>query len=496
VVDLEHETNPERLRRVALLQHAQIKHLLAVVEKKDAQLAKLTGKPANFPLLLAELEAVQDGTAASASADATPAKPADQRKPPPPAPKEKKGHGPSEQPDLEHIVVECKLDEADCTCPRCGGQLVEMAGQFESSQVIDVVEVQYRVVEARLQKYRCGCGACVDTALANDQVPERNVEGGRYSLDFAAKVAIDKYVHHLPLERQTRMMAERGLVVTSQTLWDQLLALALTLKPVWVGLREQALTAPVIGLDQTGWLRLDDRDKAKWQMWCMTTPKLVYHQICDDKSAQTFREVVGDFAGKIVCDQAATHAAGARDGPIVLAGCWAHIYRKFAEAAPNHPEANAMLKLIGELYAVERRATSESELAELRRTESTAILGRIKAWLESVPVIGATALGKAVKHTAKVWPTLRVFLDDPKVWIDNNATERGLRGPVIGRRNHFGSKSRRGTEVAAIMYSLVETAKVIGVDPAKYLVAAAKAARRGVVLLPAAFADDARSSGT
>ena len=150
-----------------------------------------------------------------------------------------------------------------------------------------------------------------------------------------------------------------------------------------------------------------------------------------------------------------------------------------------HPEANEILKLIGELYAVERRATSESELAELRRSESTAILGRIKAWLESVPVLGSTKLGAAVKHTAKVWPTLRVFVDDPKVWIDNNATERGLRGPVIGRRNHFGSKSRRGTEVAALFYSLIESAKLAGVGPHTYLRAATHAALRSSdVLLP------------
>lgn len=491
MVDLEHERNPERLRRVALLQHAQIKHLLAIVEKKDAQLAKLTGKPSNLAFELAAVAAEGDATPAEPTLQP---KPVDPRKPPATPNGQKKGHGPTQQPDLAHVVVECKLDEADRICPSCGGELVEMTGQFETSEVIDVVEVQYRVVEARRQKYRCACGACVDTALANEQVPERNIEGGRYSVEFAAKVAIDKYVHHLPLERQTRMMAERGLVVTSQTLWDQLLALTLPLKVVWEALRQQALQAPVIGLDQTGWLRLDDRSKAKWQMWCITTPDLVYHQIYDDKSAKTFRELLGDFRGKIVCDQAATHAAGARDGPIVLAGCWAHIYRKFAEAAPDHPEANEMLKLIGELYAVERRATTEAELGELRRAESAAILGCIKAWLESVPVVGSTKLGAAVKHTAKVWPTLRVFVEDPKVWIDNNATERGLRGPVIGRRNHFGSKSRRGTEVAAIMYSLVETAKVCGVDPAKYLAAAAKAARRGVVLLPAAFADNARTS--
>jgi transposase len=68
--------------------------------------------------------------------------------------------------------------------------------------------------------------------------------------------------------------------------------------------------------------------------------------------------------------------------------------------------------------------------------------------------------------------------------LDNNATERAIRGPVIGRKNHYGSKSRRGTQVAAILYSLVETAKIHDVDPAKYLLEAVRAAERGEILLP------------
>jgi len=492
VVDLERENNPERLRRLALLMHAQVNHLTKLVAKKDAQLTALTGKPS---ALQDELKALGElGDNQSPKPAPTPKKPNDHRKPPSPDKAPPKGHGPTEQPNLEHVNVECKLDEPDQVCPSCGGKLSEMPGQFESSEVIDVVEVQYRVIEVHRQKYRCNCGACVDTALTDERVPERNIEGGRYSVDFAAKVAVDKYVHHLPLERQVRMMAGQGLFVASQTLWDQLLVLAKHLEPTWQELHRTILRQPVIGVDQTGWPRLDDRQAKKWQMWCLTAPKLVYHRICDDKSAPTFRDILANFDGKVVCDQAATHSAGARDGPIVLAGCWAHIYRKFEEAHANHPEAETMLALIGELYAIDRRATSEAERAQLRKTESAVVLGRMKEWLGSVPVIASTALGAAVKHTIKVWPTLRVFIDDPKVWLDNNPTERGLRGPVVGRRNHFGSKSRRGTEVAAILYSLVETAKVCGVEPARYLKAAVAAARRGAVLLPAALADNAHTS--
>ena len=488
MIDLERESNPEHLRSAARLLYAQNRHLASLLAKKDALLAKLTGTESNLAL---ELAAIAKST--SDTPEANPAKLADRRKPKPEA-KPQTGHGPTAQPALEHVVVACKLDEPDQICPSCGGTLAEMPGQFETSEIIDVVEVQYRVVQVQRQKYRCGCGACVDTALPAEGLPERNIDGGRYSAPFAAKVAIDKYLNHLPLERQVRMMAQHDLVVTSQALWDQLLALALRLEPTWEAIREDILAQPVLGLDTTGWPNLEDRAAKKWQMWCLTAPGRVYHQIRDDKSAASFCELLGKFTGTGVCDQAATNTAGARDGPgMRLAGCWAHIYRKFAEAEPDHPAAAAMLALIGELYAVERRATTEAERAELRRTESAAILDRMKAWLESTPVIASTSLGTAIKHTINVWPRLRVFIDDPKVWIDNNATERGLRGPVVGRRNHFGSKSKRGTKVAAILYSLIETAKASGVDPATYLADAVRAARRGEVLLPGVQAHVAQS---
>lgn len=481
MIDIEHEPNPERLRSVARLQHAQIRHLTSLLEKKESLLAKLTGVPSNLAL---ELAAIAQSTSKPSTSKT--ANPEDRRKPKADEKKPQTGHGPTAQPTLEHVVMTCKLDAPDQACPSCGAALTEMPGQFESSEIVDVVEVHYKVVQVQLQKYRCGCGACVDTALPSADVPERNIVGGRYSVDFATKVAIDKYLHHLPLARQTRMMAQHHLVVSSQTLWDQLCALALCLEPNWDAVRTKILAQPVIGLDTTGWPNLEDRTAKKWQMWCLVAPGLVFHDIRDDKSAATFVELVGNFGGTAVTDQAATNTAGARDGPggMRLAGCWAHIYRKFAEAEPDHPAAGVMLGFIGELYAVDRRATDEQERAQLRRTESAEILARMKAWLEATPVIGSTSLGAAIKHTINAWPRLRVLVEDPKVWLDNNATERGLRGPVVGRRNHFGSKSRLGTKVAAILYSLIETAKASGLDPAKFLADAVRAARRGQVLLP------------
>ena len=124
--------------------------------------------------------------------------------------------------------------------------------------------------------------------------------------------------------------------------------------------------------------------------------------------------------------------------------------------------------------------------AELRRAESAEVIAQMKTWLGSQASLKTLSIGKAAAYVVANWERLTRFLEDARIPRDNNATERGIRGPVVGRRNHFGSKSQRGTEIAAIFCTLLETAKLHGIDPARYLREAAIAASRGVTLLPQA----------
>jgi transposase len=161
------------------------------------------------------------------------------------------------------------------------------------------------------------------------------------------------------------------------------------------------------------------------------------------------------------------------------------VYRKFEEAAKDHPEALLAMKWIGELYAIDARAEDDLEKrAELRRIESVEILATMKTWLWNQALLKTLSIGNAAAYVVANWERLTRFTQDARIPLDNNATERGIRGPVVGRRNHFGSKSRRGTEVAATFYTLLETAKLAGIDPAKYLRESALADARGEVLLP------------
>jgi transposase len=478
--DLEREQDIEELRRIALAQHAQLQLLTELVARQRRELGRSRGTQGDFQLtmkMLEELKAKAKQTQDAIAKASTAPKP--ERTP-------RTSSGPTEQPKLPVVEQVFTLDDADRACPSCGGELKPMEGQFDESEMIDVVEVTYHLVKVKQQKYVCRCGGCVETALG----PSRATPGSRYSLKLAIKSLLDKWLDHIPLERQTRILARHGLVVTSQTLWDLAWAIAEKLSLVSAALFDYVKAQPVIGLDQTSWPRLEANAAKPWQMWCLTAPGAVVHRIRDDKSAATFGELVGDYKGTIVADALGTHSAGARDGPgIVLAGCWAHVFRRFEEAAPDHPDAERALAWIGALYEIDRHGDGDlARVGELRRAETPAILTELRDWLMERAGDNHLSIGKAAAYTLGIWDRLTRFVDDARIPLDNNATERAIRGPVVGRKNHYGSKSRRGTEVAATLYSVLETVKLHAVDPAAYLIAAVQAAERGEALLPWEFA--------
>ena len=482
-MDLRKEKDPERLRQAALVLDAEVQRLLQVLRLKSDEIDALKGTSGTLQDSLKLLEALRKRAEAQESGESERNEPnaeATDKSP-------QKGHGPKKQSELRRQTVLFEHDEADRTCPCCGGRLEPMDGQFETSELISVVDIEYRLVNVRRQKYACRCGGTVETAPG----PERAVEGGRYSLPFAVKVAADKYDLHLPLARQSKAMAQYGLQVDRHTLWDQVYALTSGLRPAYEALKDHILEQAVLGVDQTGWPCLNGKRTKPWQMWCLTTEDAVFHTIRDDKSVPTFRELLGEYKAIIICDALSTHVSVGR-GPqgYQLAHCFAHVVRRFKDAVVDFEQANVPLSLIRKLYDVEEKAANDEERRALRRAESKPVMDELWMWLINTPAIRSTSLSNAIRYTVGIWPGLTVFLDNPRVWLDNNRTELGIRGPVVGRKNHYGSKSRRGTEVASVLYSLIETAKLHRVPAKPYLLEAVRRGRRGEVLLPWQMAAD------
>lgn len=404
--------------------------------------------------------------------------------------RQRRGHGPRPQVALPQVEQIHEL-ENDAACKLCGGELVPMGEQFEESEEIHTVERKYVLRLVRRRKYRCNCQACIVTAPA----PLRIVPGGRYSNDFIIQVAADKWIDHVPLERQTRIMDRHGLVVDSQTLYDQAERLARLVAPIYTALGALTLQGPVLHADETRWPRLDTKASTHWTVWTRTTPQIAHYAILPSKSHQAAEHLFEGYRGIIVVDGYAVYECLARDGPgLVLANCWAHVLRKFRDIEDNFPkECHQILSLIGKLYKIEREveglfpgdAAAQSQRLSLRQEHSAPIIEQIEAWVHTTVGLPRSDLGKAVRYMLKRWAALTRFLENPQIPLDNNAAERSLRGPVIGRKVHYGSKSKRGTEVAATFYTLFETAKLSGVEPAAYLRAAVdRMLSSGEVLLP------------
>ena len=222
------------------------------------------------------------------------------------------------------------------------------------------------------------------------------------------------------------------------------------------------------------------------------------YRLLGTRSAAGAATVLGDYRGVVVCDGYAAYRAlakrggGDRAGPtITLAHCWAHVRRQYVEAESSSPQAAEVLTRIGELYTAEAAARETAAgdaaifLAE-RRARVAPVVEAIRTWITQQRALPQSALGKALAYTTELWPGLVAFLDDAAIPVDNNATERALRGIALGRKNHYASRSERGTRVAALCYTLLESAKLAEVEPAAYL---AEATRRaittpGTVTLP------------
>jgi transposase len=396
--------------------------------------------------------------------------------------KAQRGHGPTAQPNLPVIDETYVADEADKTCPKCGGALEEWEGQEDETELVDVIERQWVVRKRKQQKLRCRCGDCVETAEA----PPPLIKGGRYAPGVGLAVATGKYLDQIPLDRQVQMARRQGAQLTTQTLWDQVSALAELEMPLYERIKKAILAQPVIGVDESPFKLIIKGGSVKWQAWQMSAPIGTYFEILSAKSAEMGGQLLKDFKGVAMVDGAQTYKALARDGPFILVNCWSHARRHVLAAEAEAPgQVAQFLDMVGELYAIERKAADEpvegdrrrgyrhrvdmEKLRVLRDTESRPVIARLQTWILEQQCVPGGALKAGLEYVARRWTALTRFLDNPLIPLDNNRTEAGYIWLAIGRRNYLGARSEQGTRVAGVFYTIFESARICGVDPEAYL---------------------------
>ncbi len=293
---------------------------------------------------------------------------------------------------------------------------------------------------------------------------------------------------HLPLDRQSKAYAHEGIELDVSTLADWVGACAATLMPLVEAIRAHVFaaerihaddtTVPVLAKGKTRTGRLWSYVRADRPFGGRDPPAAVFFYSPDRTGAHPERHLAG-YAGLMQADAYAgfnrLYGAGRKPGPIVEAACWAHARRKFFDLArlDKAPIAIEAVKRIDALFAIEREINglAPQERLRVRNGRSRPLVIALESWLreQRAKLSGQSMIAKAIAYSLTRWAALTRFLDDGRLCISNNAAERELRGVAVGRKNWTFAGSDEGGRRAAAIYTLIQTAKLNGIDPQAWL---------------------------
>jgi len=359
-------------------------------------------------------------------------------------------------------------------CPRCG-QPKERMGE-EVTEQLDYVPASFIVRQHVRVKY--ACKKCQEGVVIAD-LPPRPIERGRPGEGLLAHVLTSKYCDHLPLHRQEAIFQRHGVEIARSTLCDWVGEGATLLTPLVQEMHRQILHAPKVHTDDTPVTARNGsgKEKHKGFLWAYIDPD---HNVVFDYTSGHSREgplrFLGDYAGYVQADAYNGYDALFAKGHATEVACWAHTRRKFFAAQDTDPaRAAEMLVLIGNLYQIEEQAKEENlgreQIRALRQKEGLPILEviekRLALW--GPQVLPKSPLGQAIGYAQGQWLALLRYTQDGLLSIDNNLAERTLRMVAVGRKNWLFVGHDNGGHRAAIIYSLVASCKLCGIDPFAYL---------------------------
>ena len=378
--------------------------------------------------------------------------------------------------DLPRETTRIELPEQDRLCPCCN-EAMQPIGE-ETSERIDYSPAVLKVIETIRVKY--ACKKHEEAGVATPALPPQPIPKGMAAAGLIAQVIVAKYKDHLPLYRQSGIFARHGAEISESTLCDWIKDASGLLLPVVQAMKTSIFESFVVQSDDTKVLVLDPEHQngsRRGFLWAYVGDRAeVVFDFTPGRSRDGPRRFLGDYRGYLQADAYAGYDVVFATGHIVEVGCWAHGRRGFFEALEtNRENAGRAIALVRRLYEIERQAKDTGldaqALRELRQQEAKPLLDALKPWLVALKptVLPKSPMGQAIGYVLNQWDALNRYLDDGRLAIDNNITERQMRGVAVGRKNWLFAGSDEGGKRAAILYSLICTCSLQSIEPWAYL---------------------------
>ena len=404
---------------------------------------------------------------------------------------------PVRKPFPEHLSRERVVIPAPCSCPACGGSRMSKLGE-DVTETLEVVPRSWKVIQTVREKV--SCRDC--QTISQPPAPFHVVPRGWAGPSFLAMLLFEKYGQHQPLNRQAERFAREGVPLSVSTLADQVGAAAFALMPLYKRIETHVLaaerlhgddtTVPVMAKGKTDIARLwvYVRDDAPFAG--ADPPAALFHYSRDRRGEHPQAHLAswsGIFQADAYGGYGELYRDGRNAGPVLEAGCFAHARRKFFELADVegaarkksrgertgmiYPIALEAVKRLDALFDIERAINGRSAADRLavRQELSAPLMAELHTWLtdQRVKLSRNHDLTKACLYMLRRWEAFTRFLDDGRVCLSNNAAERALRCVPLGRKAWLFCGSDRGGQRAAILYTLIQTARLNDVDPQAWL---------------------------
>lgn len=373
-----------------------------------------------------------------------------------------------------------RIAPTETACPACGGVLKAM-GETVSEQ-LDIINTAFKVIETVRPKLACSrCDVIVQAAL-----PAKPIEGSRAGSSLLARILVSKYGEHTPLYRQSEIYARQGVTLSRNTMVRWVSMMAERLRPLYDALNRYVLQAGKVHSDDTP-VRVLEPGRGKTRtgrLWVyvrddrnagLTEPPAVWFSYSADRKGEHPQRHLAGYRGVLQADAYGGYDALYESGRITEAACMAHARRKIHDEHVRRPTemTNEALKRTGALYAIEAeiRGSRAVERLAVRKEQTVPLMQSLYDWIQArmktLSVHAETA--KAFAYMLKQWDALNEYCHNGEVEIDNNIGENALRSVAVGRKNYLFFGSDNGGESAAIIYSLLGTCKLNGVEPERWL---------------------------